>query len=292
MKSNNLWHIIWIIGIYAILVSILYLVIIYKVKWEDKDLNTYLYFYECSNNLCTTTEKIDNYYGSIVCKDDKCPYIISRYNNYVVLNDNGIELLYDYKNDKIINDEYISYKFSSSNDLIVQNKAGLYGIISVDGTVIIDPTYDLILDYLSNNIAYMQNGKVGIINTISNININPIYENIILINDKLYGYMEDNYYYIASYDTEVPVNNEKYDYLYSIDGIMLVIKDKKVDILGSNLKSKLVMKVETFYNYQIEKERESLNTYKEGSLLHFSIVNNDQSITNYIYDINNNKLFN
>ena len=43
MKNNSLWRVIWIVGIYAVLVSILYLVIIYKVKWENKDLNKYLY---------------------------------------------------------------------------------------------------------------------------------------------------------------------------------------------------------------------------------------------------------
>ena len=44
MKKNNLWRVIWIVGIYAVLVLILYLVIMYKVKWEDKDLHKYLYF--------------------------------------------------------------------------------------------------------------------------------------------------------------------------------------------------------------------------------------------------------
>ena len=89
MKKNNLLRISWIVGIYAILVLLLYLVVTYKVKWEDKDLNTYLYFYDCSNDLCTSTIKPDNYYGSIVCKDDICPYIKEKNNNYLILDNNN-----------------------------------------------------------------------------------------------------------------------------------------------------------------------------------------------------------
>ena len=48
MKKTNIWKIIWLVGVYVILLFILYLVIIYKVKWEDKDLNRYLYFYNCN----------------------------------------------------------------------------------------------------------------------------------------------------------------------------------------------------------------------------------------------------
>ena len=36
MKKNiNLWKIIWVVGIFAILLIILYLVVEYKVKYED-----------------------------------------------------------------------------------------------------------------------------------------------------------------------------------------------------------------------------------------------------------------
>ena len=54
MRSSKIWRIIWIVGIYAVLVLILLLVIDYKVRWESKDLNTYLYFYNCNNNLCAS----------------------------------------------------------------------------------------------------------------------------------------------------------------------------------------------------------------------------------------------
>ena len=73
INKNNIWKIIWVVGIYAILVLILYLVVIYKVKWEDQDLSKHLYFYECSQELCTTENEIDNYYSYIKCKDNICP---------------------------------------------------------------------------------------------------------------------------------------------------------------------------------------------------------------------------
>ena len=66
MKNNSLWRVIWIVGIYAVLVSILYLVIIYKVKWENKDLNKYLYFYNCSGQICTSDISQNNFYSKIV----------------------------------------------------------------------------------------------------------------------------------------------------------------------------------------------------------------------------------
>ena len=51
MKEKNLLRVGWIAGIYIILALILYMVVDYKVKWEDRDLNTYLYFYNCSGDF-------------------------------------------------------------------------------------------------------------------------------------------------------------------------------------------------------------------------------------------------
>ena len=289
MKKTNIWHIVWIISIYAVLMTILYLVVEYKVKWEDKDLSTYLYFYKCSNNLCTTDNNIANYYSRVKCNQKKCPHITEKNNNYVILSNNEKEYVYDYIEGKTINNTYNRYSFINNN-LITKNKDNKYGVIDFEGNILVNFDYNKIVDYKDNYIAYSENSKIGIINKERDINIKPTYEYVQLINDSIYTYKEENKYYIASYDTELPINNEKYDYVYAIENVIIIIKEKKLDIVDSNLKSKLLLKIDTSYEYTTEKERESLDIYLENNLLHFNIIN-DNNITNYIYDLKNNKLF-
>ena len=82
IKKKNLLRVGWIVGIYVILGLILYLVVDYKVKWEDRDLNTYLYFYNCSGDLCTTSTKPNYYFGSVMCENRTCPYIEEKYDDF------------------------------------------------------------------------------------------------------------------------------------------------------------------------------------------------------------------
>ena len=95
MKKDKIWKVIWIIGIYAILVTVLYLVVLYKVEWEDKDLNTYLYFYDCDNNLCTSSTKQDKYYSRFLCENNSCPYVTNIIKNNLILEKEGKSLIYD-----------------------------------------------------------------------------------------------------------------------------------------------------------------------------------------------------
>lgn len=289
MKNKNVWHITWIISIYAVLMTILYLVVEYKVKWEDKDLSTYLYFYKCSNQLCTTEKNVANYYSKVKCNKKECPYITEKNNNYLILSNNEKEYVYDYIKGNIISDIYNKYSFINNN-LIAKSKDGKYGVIDFEGNVLVNFDYNKIIDYKDSYVAYSENSKVGIINKERDINIEPTYEYVKLINDSIYTYREDNKYYIASYETELPVNNENYDYVYGTENIIITIKNKKLNIMDTNLKSKLLLMINTFYEYSTEKERDSLNIYLENNLLHFNIIN-DNNITYYIYDIKNNKLY-
>ncbi len=290
MKNKmNIWHFTWIVGIYAILVTILILTIQYKVKWENKDLNTYLYFYNCSGHICTTNEKIDNYDSHFRCEKKVCPYVKERQDDLFVLTTGEKDYLFDYKNDKTISDEYINYSIMNDG-VVVKDNSGKYGIIDFAGQVLIAPYYNKIVDYKNGYLAYAENGKIGIINSEKNININPTYEGVRMISDNKYAYLEDGKYYIASYDTELPINNLSYDYVYPIDDIILTFKDRKLDILSDNMESKLLLKIDTTYTYTEEKERDSLRIYREGNLLHFSIGNTDNSV-DYIFDLKNKKLF-
>ena len=292
MKKNNIWHIVWLVGIYVILFIILYLVIEYKVKWENRDLSTYLYFYNCSNNLCTTTNSKTDSYGKIKCEKDICPTIEEKEDNLVILSTNDKRFVYDYINDKIISDTYKYYHFNNDNIIYADNN-NKYGVISKVGEKIVENTYDEIIDYRNGFIAYKKDNKVGIINEEKKIDVKPTYSNVILLNNNNYAYLEDNKYYIAAYNTEIPTNNTNYNYIYSIDEAnTIVIKDKKLDIIDENLKSRLILKLDTYYEYGVEKERASLNLVKEDNLLRFSIINDkDGNKTNYIYDIKNKKLY-
>ena len=141
MKKNNLWRIVWIIGIYAILITILYLVIMYKVKWECKDFNKYLYFYDCSNQLCASDIKPDTYYSKIICEDDVCPYIKEINNNYLTLGSKNKSFIFDYKEGKINNNYFIDYEFLNNNFYKVIDSNNMYGIIDTNGNVLVNFDY-------------------------------------------------------------------------------------------------------------------------------------------------------
>lgn len=290
MKNNNLWRIIWVVGIYGILVVILYLVVLYKVKWENKDLNTYLYFYDCGYELCTSSlSSTDEYYSKVACENDICPYITEIIDTKVIL-DNGEKMyIYDYTNGKIINDEYVTYKYLGNDFYAVTNEQNKQGIISNDGVVVVDFKYDKINDYLDNFVSYEENGLYGIFNEEKSIDIVAQYEDVVLINDILFAYKSNNYYYVKYFNSDNAEDNIEYDFVYSYNGIILAIKDKKINILDGDLNSILLMKIDTYYEYKTEWERESLNLHGKGNYLYFSIVDENGIEINYIYDTKNKR---
>ena len=293
LKNNNLIRIGWIIGIYLILVLILYLVVDYKVKWEDKDINTYLYFYNCSGDLCTSTNEQEYYYGSVVCKNKICPYIKEKYNEYLILKNNKQEFLYNYKKDKIISDKYLTYKISHDNNYIVSDKDNKYSVIDINNKTVLNPTNKKIIDYYKGYVLYKEDDLYGIYNEEKKINIKPTYEEIKLINNTIYAYLEDNKYYIATYDTEIPIDNRNYDYIEPInENAILVINNKQLDILDQSLISKLLLKISCKYTYDREEERASLNIKKENNFVYFNILNDNDEYITYMYDIKNSKLHN
>lgn len=97
---------LWRLGIYVLLIVILYIVIIYKVKYEGiEDPAKYLYFYKCSGNICTTSETITNYLSKYEC-DKTCPIVIEfQENSKVELQHNNSIFTYNYEKGEIINEE-------------------------------------------------------------------------------------------------------------------------------------------------------------------------------------------
>ena len=291
MKSSKIWRIIWISGIYIILFVILYLVILYKVKWEGKDLNTYLYFYDCNHKLCSSTIYQDDYYSKYLCNDDKCPYIDMIIDNKLILKDNNSSLIYDYMNGKVINNSYNDYRYIGNDLFVVNDIDNKYGIIDSTGNIIVNLQYDYIDDYYNGIVSYKKDDLFGIINIIENININNIYDDVVLINDRIFAANKDNIYQLYDYnDTNNDYSSNKYNYVYSDSGIIVVAYNNKIDILDDKLSSLLLMKIDTFYEYTTGQERDSLNIYSDDNFIYFKVFINENEYNEYRYDIINKKL--
>ena len=78
--------------------------------------------------------------------------------------------------------------------------------------------------------------------------------------------------------------------MFSYEDIILTVNDKKIDIMNTDLKSTLIMHITTYYDYTIEKERDSLNIKVRDNILYFNVKNEDEKYTSYKYDIKNKKI--
>ena len=294
MKSSNLWRIIWIVGIYLLLGIILYLVILYKVEWEYKDLNSYLYLYDCGNDLCTSTIPQNNYYSKILCDDDVCPYIVDIIGDNLILKNNNKSWLYNYNDNKIVNDKYFDYRYIGNDMYVVADQLSdqsiMNGVINKNGEVLVPFKYDYIDNYKNDFISYVKNNLYGIVSNDGLIDTQPIYEDVVLINDKIFAGMKDNIYHLYSYNDINNENANKYNYVYAYDDIIFVVNNKKIDILDSNLNSTLLMKIDTFYEYTTEKERGSLKIFVEDGYINFKVFLSENNYTVYKYNIKSKKL--
>ena len=258
MKKNKIWKIIWVVGVYAILTTILYLVILYKVEWEHKDLNTYLYFYDCNDKVCSSSIVQNDYYSKIMCKDNICPYITDIIDNNLILKENDHSLIFDYINGRIIDNSYDEYKHLKNGVFVVTDKSKKQGIIDLNGEVLVDLQYDYIGDYNNGMVAYKKDNLYGIISDDGKNMVDAKFEDIVLINDSIYAGRENNVYHIYSYTNNEYVNSNKYNFLESYMDVIFVVNNKKIDILTTDLNSTLLLKIDTFYDYTTEKERDSL----------------------------------
>ena len=191
----------------------------------------------------------------------------------------------------MLNDKYISYVYLKDNYYIVKDNSNNVGLINNnDETIIPLDKYGKIIDFKNNYLLYFKDGMYYIKNITDDTELIASENELILINDKLYGYVEDNNYFIASYDTKNKVNDNSYNYMFSYEDIILTINDKKIDIMNTDLKSTLIMRITTYYDYTIEKERDSLNIKVRDNILYFNVKNEDEKYTSYKYDIKNKKI--
>lgn len=288
MKKNNLGKIISYACVMLILIIVLNLVVLYKVTWETRDFNTYLYFYDCKDVVCTSTTKPKNVkYTKIVCDNKECPYVYSFLDNIVVLTKNDVSWLYDYKKGEVYNDEYIKYDVTDDGYFIVTDANFMQGIMNKEGELITKGKYESIIDYDYGLIVYKEGNKFGIDYISGETVIGPKYDDIMLINNTMYAVLIDNKYQIYDVVNNAPKNNVKYDYIWSNNDVLIVVKNKQLDILNNRLESNLLMKVKTYLNYTTSAERKSLKIRKENDYIYFNINVNNTEINEYKYDVVN-----
>ena len=171
-KKKNIPRFIWVFCLFFILILILILVMNYKINYQYLEKN-YLYFYECSGDLCVTSIK-DNQkllFSSYDCGYEECPEykkVVSE--DYALLSDHDENILYQYKDNRIVSRDYDDYEFIDSNFIIVK-KNGVYGIINLNNKEIVKPTYDelgihnsgYLTGYGVNSIIAKKNQRYGLI---------------------------------------------------------------------------------------------------------------------------------
>lgn len=288
---NNIWKIIWIIGIYATLLLIFGLVINYKVEWETKDLNRYLYFYNCSKTVCTSDIEQKDYYGKIKCEKNICPYIVEQNKNTLIINKNNKKILYDYLQNKIINDKYEDYYFINDELIAVKNDQNKYGIINITGSILSDLNHNKIIDYKNGYLIYEDKGKYGLTNIITSQELVKEYDEITFVDEKHVIVKQNQKYMIYNYN-EKKDYNQKYNYLYSVNGYILTFNNKKIDILDKNNKSVLIIKINSHYDYTTKQEQGSLKFRIEDNNLLFNVVNSDNKYVIHSFNLSTGKLNN
>ena len=175
MKHNiNIYRIIWVTGLFLLLIVILLMVMDYKINYQYLTKN-YIYFYDCDGSVFTARVKDgisqDKLYSVYSCEYDNCPTIKKVVNeNYVILSKDNKNILYNFMKQKVISDSYEDYQVLSDKYIIViQNN--YKGMIDNDNNIIISTLYDdigyykdgVLIGYNLKNIIVKKNNLYGIV---------------------------------------------------------------------------------------------------------------------------------
>lgn len=150
----NIFKIIWISGVFLLLIVILLMIMDYKINYEYLTPKK-IYFYNCNDSVCSTLVKDsvskEDLYSIYECGYEICPTIKKAINNsYVVLNSEKLNILYDLKKGKIISDFYDDYQLINDKHFIV-TKNNYQGLIDLENNILINTTYEQ-LGYTQNNL--------------------------------------------------------------------------------------------------------------------------------------------
>lgn len=288
-KSKKIFRIIWIVGVYLLLTTILYLVVLYKVEWEHKDLNTYLYFYNCNGDLCSSNVSQSKYYNKILCEEDNCPFINDIIDNNVVLEKNEKMWIYNYVTGDVINNSYDEYRYLTNDLFVVTDNLSKQGLLQLDGTVLVLPKYEYISKYKDEKVVYLKDGFYGVDSIDGQNLVDSQFEDIVLIDEKKYAGFVDGEYHIYAYNNSTE-SLGTYRYIETFNDVIFVIYNNKIDILTLDFDSTLLMKINTFYSYTTEKERDSLSLRVDNGFIYFNVYTSEDDYTTYKYNIESKKL--
>ncbi len=253
MRKIN-YHVIWVVGLFLLLVVILAMVMTYKIRYEDSIYYKYLYFYDCNNDLCSSNsdkeieDKSDIY--SVYKYRDNTPTFIKLDNDYVEILDNGKNVLYDYVRGERITVNYKDYKVIDNENIlfIASNEDGKCGIIDKEGKVLLDFSYDLIKESYNEDMIVTKLGeKYGIIRF-------------------------DNLELVLKYE---------YDDIYIFDDVIVSIKDNVLNILNTNL--------EKFTNNISVSDVSKVSINLDGEILNIKI-DNENDFSEYKFNIKTKKM--
>lgn len=130
---------------------------------------------------------------------------------YLIVNkENGLYKILDENNNskEIVPDKYRAIEFSeNTQEFLVTNSLGQVGIINLDGTTKIEPTYDSIsiLDKSSGLYLIQKNEKYGVVKSGNVTVISPEYDNIGLTNISSNSILENKYFLL---DKLIPVSQK------------------------------------------------------------------------------------
>lgn len=172
--KENIPKVIWISSIFALLITILIMVMDYKINYQYSTNNiNKIYFYNCNGEVCTTRTKSANKktYSEYLCSTE-CPEYKGKINkDHVILKEKNGNILYNYKLGIKVSEGYDKYQFINQEYIIV-TKNNLEGVIDINNNITIKPEYTqigyyknkILIGYNTNSIIIKKDDSYGIIN--------------------------------------------------------------------------------------------------------------------------------
>lgn len=240
--KRNIYRIIWITGMFLTLILILLMVMTYKIRFENAVYYKYLYFYNCNDDICATTNQKEiedkSTIYSVYKYQKKTPTFKKINDEYVKIYDNNKVVLYSMYN-RIITNNYKDYSLIANKNIsfIAQNENGVFGIIDKTGK--------------------KQTGF--------------IYSKFTSYNDELIAGIYEDKYGIITLDGKKTFLDFEYDNIEIFGDFIITIKDNKLNIIDKTKKSLITKEIEitNINNVSIVK-KEDIIIIKENKNNEFS----------------------
>lgn len=107
----------------------------------------------------------------------------------MVRSESGIGII-DYNGNEIITADWDWLQFESG--VIIGNKNGLYGVMDINGNLIVEPLYDSIGDFYEGFAVVYKDGKAGYINSAGRVIVEPVWADAQDFSDSAAAVKDDN----------------------------------------------------------------------------------------------------